>query len=196
MPCESQLCKASPHILICSLWSGKALQALGLGGRGTVNGQKMKSILQAIRRGFQQSKPQTKYSAEYEFKIQYCSLSSSFKPYIPIVPRVIRSNNSQEILFRISCSENWLPSAKLRKSLEASTFQFWFCVCFKRRGLRKVFVQWRNYLSNMAPTSALCTLCIQPQCVITMSLHSYIVIAEFCLFSLCFQSVLTHDFTW
>lgn len=34
-----------------------------------------------------------------------------------------------------------------------------------------------SYLSNMAPTSALCALCVQSQCVITMSLHSYILIA-------------------
>jgi len=48
----------------------------------------------------------------------------------------------------------------------------------ERRGFRKVFVWRRNYLSNMAPTSALCALCVQSQCVITMSLHSYIVITE------------------
>ena len=35
-----------------------------------------------------------------------------------------------------------------------------------------------HYLSNMARTSALCafSLCIQSQCVITMPLHSYIVL--------------------
>lgn len=46
-----------------------------------------------------------------------------------------------------------------------------------------MFVWRRDYLSNMAPTSALCALCIQSQCIIKISLHSYIVITVLLLYA-------------
>lgn len=100
---------------------------------------------------------------------------------------LIESNDSEWMTFWIiSWSENLPASAKLRKSLKHQPLSSGpVCLNADSRGgvSEKCCVSWRNYLSNMAPTSALCALCIQSQCVITMSLHSYIVITEYCLLS-------------
>ena len=96
--------------------------------------------------------------------------------------------------------ETRLASAKLQKSLNASTFNL--CDCFdvdSRGGVQEksvCVVASGNYQSNMAPTSALCALCIQSQCVITMSLHSYIVITVFWLVLSPSAAQVISSYTW